>query len=145
MVNYPRGIEIIVGTYIINNKNEVLLFQSPKWNNEWTISGGHIEIGETIEEATKREVKEETNLDIELIDTLEVGNFFIHPPKFKRDAHFIYIDSIAKILSGELKLDMVEITDAKWFNINDALKLEKISPSCKKGLEKLQIWFKKNQ
>lgn len=144
MINYPRGIEVIVGTYIINDKKEILLFQSPKWNNEWTICGGHIEVGETIEDATKREVKEEINVDIELIDTLSVGNFFAHPPKFKRDAHFIYIDSIAKIISGEIKLDMVEITHAKWFNIDDALKLEKISSSCKKGLKKLKNWFLKN-
>ncbi len=143
MVDYPRGIEVIVGTYIINDKNQVLLFQSPKWDNEWTICGGHIEVGETIEEATKREVKEEINVDVELIDTLAVGNFFAHPPKFKRDAHFIYIDSVAKIVSGEMKLDMTEITFAKWFDVNDALKLEKISSSCKNGLEKLKQWFSK--
>lgn len=144
MVDYPRGIEVIVGTYIINDKKEVLLFQSPKWQNEWTICGGHIEVGETIEEATKRETKEEIGVDVELIDTLAVGNFFAHPPKYKRDAHFIYIDSVAKIVQGELKLDMHEITNAKWFTVDKALQLEDISPSCKKGLEKLKIWFSKN-
>lgn len=143
MINYPRGIEVIVGTYIIDDNGKVLLFQSPKWNNEWTICGGHIEVGETIEEATKRETKEEIGVDVELIDTLTVGNFFAHPPKFKRDAHFIYIDSIAKIISGTIKPDMKEITAARWFNIEEALQLEKISASCKKGLEKLKIWLLK--
>ena len=59
MTHYPRGIEVIVGAYIINDKNQVLLFQSPKWGNEWTICGGHVEVGETIDAAVKREVKEE--------------------------------------------------------------------------------------
>lgn len=141
MINYPRGIEVIVGAYIINDEKQILLFKSPKWNNEWTISGGHIEIGETIENATKREILEEVGLNIEIIDTLAVGDFFAHPPKFKRDAHFIYIDSIAKIVKGEIKLDMNEINFAQWFNIDDALKLSNISPSCKKGLMKLEKYF----
>ena len=37
-----------------------------KWGNLWVVPGGHIEYGETIEEAIKREMKEETNLDIKL-------------------------------------------------------------------------------
>lgn len=145
MVDYPRGIEVIVGTYIVNDKKQVLLFQSPKWDNDWTVCGGHIEVGETIEEATKREVKEEIGVDVELIDTLDVGNFFAHPPKFKRDAHFIYIDSVVKIASGDIQLDMVELTSSKWFDIDEALQLEKITPSCKHGVEKLKLWFSKNQ
>lgn len=143
MLLYERGIEVIVGAYIVNEKNEVLLFQSPKWDNEWTICGGHINVGETIENATQREIKEETGLDIKLIDTLAVGNFFAHPPKFKRHAHFIFIDSVAKIQGGEMLLDQREITNAKWFSIQEALMLEKISPSCKKGLQKLILWFEK--
>ncbi len=138
MTDYPKGIEVIVGAYIVNNENKVLLFQSPKWKNEWTICGGHIEVGETIEDATKREIKEEIGVDIEIIDTLSVGNFFASPPKFKRNAHFIYIDSIAKIVDGEIKLDMIEITNYKWFTIEEALNLEDISQSCKKGLSLLK-------
>lgn len=120
------------------------MFQSPKWDNEWTICGGHIEVGETIEAATKRETKEEIGVDVELIDTLAVGNFFAHPPKFKRDAHFVYIDSVAKIINGTITPDMKEITNVQWFEIDEALQLEHISDSCKKGLEKLKIWIFKN-
>lgn len=143
MTEYTRGVEVIVGAYIVNDEKQVLLFQSPKWDNEWTICGGHIEAGETIEEATKREVKEEIGVDIEIRDTLAVGNFFAHPPQFKRDAHFIYIDSVAKITGGRITPDMTEITSARWFSVDEALKLEKISASCKKELEKLKAWLVK--
>jgi nucleoside triphosphatase len=43
---YP---EPVVGAFIFNDGGEVLLVKSPKWDVEYTIPGGHIELGETIE------------------------------------------------------------------------------------------------
>lgn len=51
---YP---EPIVGALIFNNKDEIFLMKSHKWEGKYVIPGGHIELGETIEEALKREVK----------------------------------------------------------------------------------------
>lgn len=144
MLLYERGIEAIVAAYIINDKNEVLLFQSPKWDNEWSICGGHINLGETIENATKREIKEQTGLDILLIDTLAVGNFFAHPPMFSRHAHFISIDSVVRVAGGDIKLEQAEISNAAWFSIDSALMLPKIAPSCYKGLQKLKKWMEQH-
>ena len=57
---YP---EPTVGALIINNKKEILLVKSHKWlNNKYSVPGGHVEIGESFEEAIIREVKEETGL-----------------------------------------------------------------------------------
>ena len=141
MLLYERGIEAIVGAYIINEKNEVLLFRSPKWGDEWSICGGHINLGETIGNATEREIKEQTGLNIQLIDTLAVDNFFAHPPKFSRHAHFISIDSVVRIVGGDIALEQAEISDAAWFSIDSALILQKIAPSCHKGLQKLKKWM----
>lgn len=131
-------IEVIVGAYIINDDHQVLLFQSPKWENNWTLSGGHIEAGETIERATAREIKEETGLTVQIQDIFNFGERIVKPPVFKREAHFIFIDSIACIIGGDLKLDMRELTAAKWFDIDEAVKLPNITPSCQKGLFKLK-------
>ena len=61
---YP---EPTVGALIINNKKEILLVKSHKWlNNKYSVPGGHVEIGESFEEAIIREVKEETGLDIKI-------------------------------------------------------------------------------
>ena len=62
--NYP---EPIVGAFILNDNNEILLMVSPKWDNQYTVPGGHIEIGETIAETVVRETKEEIGIDIEFI------------------------------------------------------------------------------
>ncbi len=137
---YPRGIEVIVGPYIINDKHEVLLFQSPKWKGQWTICGGHVDPGETLENALKREVREEIGVEIEIIETINIGEFITSPPEFKRNAHFVYIDSIAKLKSEDFKFND-EISASRWFNISEALKMPDIHDSCKKGILKVQKWL----
>lgn len=141
MTSYKRGIEVIGGAYILNDKNQVLLFQSPKWGHKWTIPGGHIEPGETIAQAIIREIKEETNLDVDISDIFSLEEKLVCPPDFKRSAHFIFLDCIAHIKNGDLKdlkLDERELTSAKWFDMNEALCLKDITSSCKKGIAKLK-------
>jgi len=61
---YPRGIEVVSSAIIKNNSGEILLAQSQKWNNKWTLPGGHIKPGETIIKSVLREVEEETGFKI---------------------------------------------------------------------------------
>ena len=58
---YP---EPTVGALVLNRKGEVLLVNSHKWGNKLTIPGGHVELGETLVEALRREVREEVGLEI---------------------------------------------------------------------------------
>lgn len=136
---FSNGIEVIVGAYIINN-NEVLLFQSPKWKNQWTICGGHVEVGESLDNALKREVKEEIGVDIKVLDIINVGDFITSPPEFKRKAHFVYIDSIVNIKSEDFKFNE-EISAYKWFNIAEALEIPNLHDSCRNGISKVQKWL----
>jgi len=56
--------EVVVAAIIFNAKGEVLLCKSAKWQHAYVVPGGHVEWGETLEEALIREVKEETNLEV---------------------------------------------------------------------------------
>ncbi len=136
---YPKGIEVVVGPYILNENNQVLLIKSPKWQN-WTICGGHVEPGETLEEAVKRETKEELDIDIEVISLLRFMEEFISPPVFKRNAHFIFFDYIAKALQTDFRFND-EISEAQWFDIDEALKLSDIRESNHQGLILLKEWL----
>ncbi len=75
--------------------------------DSWTLPGGKQEYDETIFEGAIREVKEETNLDI---DDLEV---FSASDDIQPDRHFVTIQIIAHKYSGELKI-MEETKEDKW-------------------------------
>ena len=59
---YP---EPTVGALILNPQGELFLMRSHKWRDRYVIPGGHIELGERMEDALRREIKEETNLDVQ--------------------------------------------------------------------------------
>ena len=65
---YP---EPTVGALIFNLEGKLFLMRSHKWRGQYAVPGGHIELGETMEQALRREVKEETNLDLSLIHISE--------------------------------------------------------------------------
>lgn len=101
MKQYP---EPTVGAVIFNPDNKVLLCRSPKWGNKYVFPGGHIELGETMEEALMREVKEETGLDvfdIQLISVLEA----VYSDTFESKKHFIFIDFLCRSHSSAVTLN----------------------------------------
>ena len=53
-----------VGALIFNGAGEVLMIRTHKWSNLWGIPGGKIKWGETSEAALRREIKEETGLNV---------------------------------------------------------------------------------
>ncbi|WDV48095.1 NUDIX hydrolase [Clostridiaceae bacterium M8S5] len=64
----------VAGILIIDNK---ILLQKPKHDNDYSIPGGHVNFGETSDEALVREFKEEINADIKIDKLIMVGeNFF---------------------------------------------------------------------
>jgi molecular chaperone GrpE len=119
---YP---EPTVGTIIYNNKEEILLIKCPKWGDFWHIPGGHIEIGETSEEALRREVKEETGLEIDKIEFIGWQDA-IYPKEFFRKKHFIFLDFCAKMSGGEVKKSR-EMMEYVWINPKKALETLKIN------------------
>jgi len=101
------------GALILNQKDEIFLMKSPKWENQWLVPGGKIEKGDSMKETVRKEVKEETNLEIENIEILEVkdgGN----PEDFSRDTHFIFLNFVCKAKNTDVKLDDREAIDYQW-------------------------------
>lgn len=134
---YPRGVEVTVGPVVINKDNKILMFKSPKWNDKYMFAGGHIEPGEKMFDALRRESKEEFGADVDVIDFLHTDEYFVEPPQFKRPAHFICFDILCKIKDGEtIKLDDDELKDMAWLTIDEAI--EKSDESCQDTLKTLK-------
>jgi 8-oxo-dGTP diphosphatase len=100
-------IVVAVGAVIVDDKDRVLLVKHvPErngfWQGKWICPGGTLELGESIVEGIIREVKEETNLDIELTTLLPPFERIVKSDS-KTTLHVIYIDSLARLVRGEFQ------------------------------------------
>lgn len=130
---FERGVEVVVGLIIVNSKRKIFLAKSPKWQNKWILPGGHIDPGETIKEASLREAKEETGLDVRFSDVINYGEV-INSKEFHRPVHLIYFDVLCKVKEQEVKIDGVELTDYGWFSPKEALKI-KLAVEARKDIK----------
>ncbi len=80
-----------VGALIYDPQGRVLMIQTHKWSDKWGIPGGKIHHGESSESALRREIREETNLEIESIRFVLVQDA-IFPEEFYRPAHFLLMN-----------------------------------------------------
>lgn len=115
---YP---EPMVGALIFNADGKVFLMRSHKWRGKWVLPGGHIELGERMEDALRREVKEETNLDIRDIEFIYFQEF-ICDERFWQPRHFIFFDYACKTDSTDVQLN-AEAQEYAWATLEDALKM----------------------
>lgn len=113
--------EPTVGVFIFNQAGELLLLISHKWPGKYVVPGGHVELGERIEDAAIREAKEETGLDIY---DLEFINFqqFIYDQSFWKPRHFIFFDYACKAKSTKVQLND-EAEEHVWVKLDAALNL----------------------
>jgi len=114
--------EPTVGVFIFNKGGELLLLKSHKWPGQYVVPGGHLELGERLENAAIREAKEETGLDIY---DLEFINFqqFIYDPSFWKPRHFIFFDYACRTDSTEVKLND-EAEEHVWVPLDTAVNLQ---------------------
>jgi 8-oxo-dGTP diphosphatase len=100
MENVPR---VGLGIIIVNDKGEILVGKRKGGHaQKYSIPGGHLDLGETFEAGAIREVKEETNLDIERPKVIAVSN---NLETFRSEGkHYISVFLLAESFSGDLKL-----------------------------------------
>lgn len=133
MINSKRYFpEPTVGALVFNPEGKLLLIKSHKWKDKYVIPGGHIELGETIEEALKREVKEETGLAISDLEFLSLQEF-VFDELFWKKKHFIFLDYSCKTVHSEVTLNS-EGQDYMWIAPDEALKFD-IEPYSRKSIE----------
>lgn len=99
---YPEGPMTGVGA-VIFRQDRVLLVQrgrEPAYGR-WSLPGGLVELGETLEEAVKREVLEESGLNVEVRDLVAALDRVILDDKGRIEYHYILLDFLCECPQGE--------------------------------------------
>ncbi len=126
-VNIQRPVAT-VGALIYDKTGSVLMVRTRKWSDKWGIPGGKIEFGEAAEAALKRELKEETGLDVTDLK-LELVQDCIGSEEFYRDAHFLLLNYTCRCV-GDADVILNEEAQAfEWMKPREALKLDLNQPT----------------
>lgn len=103
---------------IIVHQSQVLLVQrsNPPDAGFWGFPGGKVELGETLQQAAEREVKEETGLDViaQSLDTLLEA--FDYDEAGQLRYHYLLIPVVCRWQGGE-PLAASDVSDARWFDV----------------------------
>ena len=116
-----------VGALIDDGAGRVLMIRTHKWGHRWGIPGGKIERGESSTDALRREIREETSLEIADIRFAMVQDC-IDSPEFQRPEHFLLLNYTARACSTEVQLND-EAEEYRWLSPADALALDLNQPT----------------
>lgn len=122
MQDYPRA---VTGTFIVDNGKVLLIrFNDKKgsWSGKWTVPGGKVEFGERIVDAVKREAKEETGLDVEVLKLIDVDEAIVGSER-----HYIFLNYLCKVIDGQMKASS-DASGIGWFTKDELDKIELNSP-----------------
>ena len=118
-----------VGALIFNPAGEALMIRTHKWSGKWGIPGGKIKRGETVQAALRREIKEETNLNVTGIEFVLVQDC-ISSKEFYREAHFVLLNYTCRAVGKQLNVILNdEGIQFKWANLAAARKLKLNRPT----------------
>jgi len=135
---YPK---VIVGVFIFNEAGEVLLIRAPRWQNKYSCIGRKVEMAESITEALIREIKEETNLDVNDIKLINVvDGMDLNGTNNYGYEHLIFLDHTAVCNNqNEIKLNE-EGEEYEWLHVDKWLEKDEkeFAPYVYDQLKKLK-------
>jgi ADP-ribose pyrophosphatase YjhB (NUDIX family) len=118
--NRADGILVGVGAVIWNADGQVLLIRRTKapGAGHWSLPGGKVERGETLEQALRREVREETGLEVEILGLAGVAEITGDAAIGSGWRHYVLIDYGVRATSGVARAGS-DAADATWFAYAD--------------------------
>jgi phosphoglycolate phosphatase-like HAD superfamily hydrolase/ADP-ribose pyrophosphatase YjhB (NUDIX family) len=125
-----------VGALIHDGTGKLLMIRTHKWGDRWGIPGGKIERGEASENALRREIREETALEVADVKFAMVQDC-IDSPEFMRREHFLLLNYVARALSTNVVLND-EAEEFRWVTIDEAFALDLNQPTKALLLEAIQ-------
>ena len=118
---YPERPIVGVGGVIIENGRTLLIRRgSEPLRGEWSIPGGTLELGESLQAGVARELRQETGLDVRVLELIEVFDRIfpaesLPPSEEKRQPrfHFVIADYLCERIAGEPRAGS-DVTDVAF-------------------------------
>jgi 8-oxo-dGTP diphosphatase len=140
---FPAAPLVGVGAIIVSNGRVLLVCRGREpLKGHWTLPGGVLELGESLIEGVKREIAEETGLEVEPIELVELLDR-IHREGEKVRYHYVIADYLCRVTGGELRAasdaDAVRWVERAEWNSHSSLKLDPITVRViEKGWQRAQ-------
>ncbi len=124
-----------VGVGILLVRNQKLLLVKRKYDPDagyWSIPGGHLELGERVEDAAEREGLEETGIKVKVTNLAGIINKIMHDKNGKIEYHYVLINYFVEQVEGNMNQAPIPDSDAldarfvpfyelKNYNLSDSL------------------------
>jgi mutator protein MutT len=128
---YPDRPFVSVGALVIDN-GKALLIQRGKepLKGDWSLPGGAVEVGETLADAVKRELREETGLECEVGEVIGVFDRIYPDAAGRIEYHYILVDFLCRPTGGEARA-AGDVDEARWLSATEIEVLSPIQPFLK--------------
>ena len=142
--DYPDRPIVGVGAVIVENGRALVVRRGTEpLKGEWSIPGGVVELGETLRQAAVREAEEETGLEVEAGEALEVVDRIMRDPQQKIQYHYVLVDFLCRRISGEARSG-ADASELRWITPEE-LQNFPIAESASAVLRKAFALFLQNQ
>jgi len=133
---YPKKPLVGVGAVTIKNGKILLIKRAFEPSaGKWSIPGGLVEVGEKLSEACARETEEETGIQVEILELINVFDMIDKDEDGKVKYHYVLVDFLAKPVGGQER-KCAEVTEIQWATHDEAKKMD-LSKTARKALEEL--------
>jgi 8-oxo-dGTP diphosphatase len=111
---YPERPLVGVGGVLISGGRTLLIRRGgPPLEGQWSIPGGMLEIGETLLEGVRRELLEETGIEVRVLELIEVFERINLDAAGKIQYHFVVLDYLCETIRGEARAGS-DVIDVAW-------------------------------
>jgi ADP-ribose pyrophosphatase YjhB (NUDIX family) len=120
MAEDPRFPRLAVGVFVFDAAGHVLLVERgrPPAQGQWSVPGGKVQWGEAVADACRREVREETGIDV------SIGPLVTWIERMDPSHHYVILDFVGAPLQDDAPLQAGDdAADARWLTADELLDL----------------------
>ena len=111
---YPGAPVVGVGGVVIREGRALLIKRgSAPLEGQWSIPGGTLELGESLQEGVRRELLEETGIEVRVLELIEVFDRIFRDASGEIQYHFVIVDYLCELVRGEASAAS-DVTATAW-------------------------------